>query len=143
MSLKIFPAEIEQETFARRKSSGRFQRGIALQECLRALNSPGEQGGSRKSQAGAKQITTGDGRHLDLVRNSTAMSQRGGVSSRECTRVGTSHYKASVVQAVMWRDYCVGTAAFGCPSAEGRLVFGRTTTMTAVPLVLRSPSSQH
>jgi len=51
------------------------------------------------------------------------MSQRGGVSSRECTHVGTSHYKASVVQAAMWRGYCVGTAAFGCPSPEGRLVF--------------------
>jgi len=65
------------------------------------------------------------------------MSQRGGVSSRECTRVGTSHYKASVVQAVMWRDYCVGTAAFGCPSPEGRLVFcGRTAAMKAVSFVL-------
>src|ERR1700747_2472478 len=103
------------------------------------LNSPRYQGGSRKSQAGAKQITTGEGSHLDLVRNSTAMSQRGGVSSRECTRVGTSHYKASLVQAVMRRDYYVGTAAVGCPSPQGRLVFGRTTTIKVVPLVLRSP----
>src|SRR5947209_11912740 len=108
MSLKELPAKIEEQSFARRKSTGWFQCGIAREQCMCTLNTPGEQGGSRKSQAGAKQITTGDGRHLDLVRNSTAMSQRGGVSSRECTRVGTSHYKASVVQAAMWRDYCVG-----------------------------------
>ena len=33
------------------------------------------------------------------------MSQRGGVSSRECTRVGTSHYQASVVEAAMRRGF--------------------------------------
>ena len=101
------------------------------------LNSPGEQGGSRKSQAGAKQITTGEGSHLDLVRNSTAMSQRGGVSSRECTRVGTSHYKASVVQAAMWARLLCGASRLRL--SEARRVtgfFGRTAAMKAVPFVL-------
>ena len=58
--LKKFPSEIKEQTLARRKRTSRFRRGIAREQCMCTLNGPGEQGGSRKSQAGAKQITTGE-----------------------------------------------------------------------------------
>jgi hypothetical protein len=37
----------------------------------------------------------------------------------------------------------VGTAAFGCPSPEGRLFFARTATVKAVPFLLNNRSCQH